>query len=176
MFWLDFVFRTISILHSGKEPKHLAGGFALGTIIGLTPTLCLHNLLVFCLILLLNVSIPAAFFGIFVFSGFAYLLDPMFHDLGYYLLVKVTVLKPFWTYLYNIPVAPLTRFYNTVALGSLVAALVLFWPVYFAFTHLVKLYQRHLAEKVEKLKIVRMIRANTLFQLYEKFRIKSMGA
>jgi uncharacterized protein (TIGR03546 family) len=175
MFWFDFIFRTIRILHSGQEPHHLAAGFALGSIIGLTPFLSLHNLLVFCLILLLNVDIPAAFFSIFVFSGFAYMFDPQFHDLGYYLLAKVEALKPFWTYLYNIPIAPLTQFYNTVVLGSLVTSLVLFWPIYFTFKKLVKLYQSHLAEKVDNLRIMQIIKGNALVQMYEKFKIKGMG-
>ncbi|EGO64600.1 TIGR03546 family protein [Acetonema longum] len=176
MVWLaDLIFRTFKILHSGNEPKHMAGGFALGSIIGLTPALSLQTLLVYCLILLVNVNIGAAFFSIFVFSCFAYLLDPLFHAIGYFLLVKVEFLTPVWTYLYNIPIAPLTRFYNTVVLGSLVVSLVLFCPVYLVFTKFVVYYQKHWAQRVEKLKIVQWVRANTLFQWYEKVTFKSMG-
>src|SRR5690606_33146185 len=101
MFWLNFIFKLIKTLHSKEEPHNIALGFALGSIIGLTPLLSLHNLLVFCIILVLNVSIPAAFFGIFCFGCFAYFFDPQFHSLGYYLLVEVEALQPVWTYLYN---------------------------------------------------------------------------
>jgi len=173
MFWLNFVSKLIGILHSGKDPRHLAAGFALGSIIGLTPFNSLHNVLVFLLILLLNVNISAAFFGIFVFSGFAFIFDPQFHSLGYFILVKMDYLKPCWTYLYNIPLAPLSRFYNTVVLGSLIVSLVLFFPIYFGFKHGVILYQRNLADKVNRLKIVQIIQGSNLFQLYNK--IKSLG-
>jgi uncharacterized protein (TIGR03546 family) len=176
LFWFNFLTKLISILHSGEEPKHMAAGFALGSIIGLTPLMSLHNLLVFCLIILLNVSTSAATFGIFVFGLFAYLLDPTFHNIGYYLLVKVEFLHPFWTYLYNVPIAPLTKFYNTVVLGSLVSSLLLFLPIYFGFKKIVKLYQIHCATKVDQWKIMKVIKGSNIVQFYQKVRIKSIGA
>ncbi len=175
MFWFNFLAKLIKVLHSGEEPKHLAAGFALGSIIGLTPLLSLHNLVIFCLIFLLDVSIPAATFSICVFSLFAYLLDPVFHNIGYFLLVKVEMLRPFWTYLYNIPIAPLTKFYNTVVMGSLVSSLVLFLPVYFGFKELVKQYQKHLAAKINQWKIVKVIKGSSIVQLYQKIKFKSLG-
>ena len=53
---------------------------------------------------ILNVNIAMAIFCIGVFSGFAYLLDPLFHDFGYYMLVDVSSLKGIWTSMYNIPI------------------------------------------------------------------------
>ncbi|HHU50393.1 MAG TPA: TIGR03546 family protein [Firmicutes bacterium] len=172
MFGLNVIFKLIKIFHSKEEPHHIALGFALGSIIGLTPFWSLHNLLVFILILLLEVSIPAAFFGIFFFSCFAHLCDPFFHHLGYFLLVEVEFLKPVWTYLYNIPVAPLTKFYNTVVLGSLISSLVAFFPVYFGFKQMVKFYQAKVAEKASRLKIVQILKANKIFQMYRKIKMQ----
>ncbi|MGE5581293.1 MAG: TIGR03546 family protein [Bacillota bacterium] len=173
MFYFNFLAKLISVLHSGEEPKHLAAGFALGSIIGLTPLNSLHNLIIFCLILLLNVSISAATFGIFVFSLFAYLLDPIFHNIGYFFLVKVEFLRPCWTYLYNIPIAPLTRFNNTVVLGSFVSSLVLLLPVYLGFKNLVLYYRIHYAEKVNQWKIMKIIKGSNLVQLYNKIKFNS---
>lgn len=177
MFWFNLFAKIINLLHSDDSPRSIAGGFALGAIIGLTPLMSLHNLFVFCLVLLINVSIPAACFGIFLCSGFAYLLDPVFHKIGYYLLVNVAFLKPFWTYLYNIPVAPLLRLNNTVVLGSLVTALLAFIPNYFGFKQVVCLYRLHLKEKVEQLKVIQFLKArsqaSTLYQTYMK--IRAMG-
>ena len=172
MFGLNFIFKLIKIFHSKEEPHNIALGFALGSIIGLTPFRSLHNLLVFILILLLDVSIPAALFGIFFFSCFAHLCDPLFHNLGYFLLVEVKFLEPVWTYLYNIPVAPLTKFYNTVVLGSLVISLAAFFPVYLGFKQMVKLYQAKVADKANKLKIVQILKANKIFQMYRKIKMQ----
>lgn len=173
MFWLKLVSKLIGILHSGKDPRNLALGFALGSIIGLTPLMCLHNLVIFVLILILDVSIPGMFLGVFIFNGFAFLLDPLFHNLGYYLLVEVEQLRPFWIYLYNVPFAPLTRFYNTVVLGSFIISLITLVPTYFLFKHSVRIYQERYAEKVLRLKIVQAVKGSNLVQLY--YKIKSIG-
>lgn len=172
MFWLNFIFKLIKTLHSKEAPHNLAIGFALGSIIGLTPLLSLHNLLVFIIILVLNVNISAAFFGIFFFDCFAYLFDAQFHNLGYFLLVKLEFLKPIWTYLYNIPIAPLTKFYNTVVLGSLLVSLVTFLPVYFGFKQIVKIYQLKVASKVNQWKIMKIIQGNNLYQMYQKIKLQ----
>ncbi len=172
MIWLNFVGKIFKLLHSDKTPRHLAAGFALGSIIGLTPLLSLHNLVVFCVIFLLNVSIPAAMFAMVFFELFAYLFDPFFHEIGYTLLVKTEFLRPFWTQLYNMPIAPLTKFYNTVVLGSFVTSLVTLIPIHFAFKYFVIYYRLHLAEKVENLKIVKLVKGSNLFQLVKRVQIK----
>ncbi len=172
MFWLNFIFKLIKTLHSGEEPRHIAAGFALGSIIGLAPFLTLQNAFVFIAILIFNVSIGAAFFGIFFFGCFAYFFDPQFHSLGYFLLVKVEFLKPIWTYLYNIPIAPLSKFYNTVVLGSFLISLVSFFPIYWSFKQIVKLYQSKLAAKVDKFKIMKIMKGNNLYQMYQKIKLQ----
>lgn len=171
MFWLNFIFKLIKTLHSKEEPHNLAIGFALGSIIGLTPFLSLHNLIVFMIILVFNVSISAAFFGIFFFGCFAYFFDAQFHSLGYFLLVRLEFLKPVWTFLYNIPIAPLSKFYNTVVLGSLLVSLVAFFPIYWGFKQIVKLYQLKIAAKVNRLKIMKIIQGNNLYQMYQKIKL-----
>jgi uncharacterized protein (TIGR03546 family) len=113
------------------------------------------------------------FLGIFVFNAFAFLFDPLFHSLGYYLLVEVEPFRSFWVYLYNIPIAPLTRFYNTVVLGSFVVSLITVVPTYFLFKHGVRIYQERYAVKIQQLKIVQAVKGSNLVQLY--YKIKSMG-
>lgn len=173
MILTKLISKLIKILHSDGTAHGIALGFALGAIIGLTPTLSLHNLIIFTIIFILNVSLPAVFLSILIFSGFAYLLDPYFHNLGYYLLVEVAPLKLFWTYLYNLPVAPLFRFYNTVVLGSLVVAVLAQLPLYLCSKYLVIYYRQHLKNTVEQLKIAKIIKGNKLVKLYQK--AKSLG-
>lgn len=172
MFFLNLIAKFISILHSGKEPRHLAAGFALGSIIGLTPMMSLHNVFVCILILLLNVNIPSAMFGLALFSAFAYLLDPLFHEVGYFLLTQVAWLTPYWTTLYNIPIAPLTRFYNTVVMGSLATSIVTLIPTYFGFKRLVVFYRSHWAEKVEQWHVMKVIKGSNLIQNLGRIRFQ----
>jgi uncharacterized protein (TIGR03546 family) len=172
MIWFSFISRLFSILHSDKDPRTLAAGFALGAVVGLTPLFSLHNLFIVCLILILNVSISGAFFGFLVFSAFSFIFDPQFHDLGYWILAKLELLRPLWTQLYNSPFTPLTRFNNTVVMGSLVVGLLLLIPIYFSFKKSVNLYQVHAADKVNRLKVVQIIRGSSLIQWYNRIRLR----
>jgi uncharacterized protein (TIGR03546 family) len=170
MFWLKLIRDFIKILREGQTPAQVAGGFALGSILGLSPNLTLQGILVWLVILVLDVNLSAAFVALTVFSLFAFLLDPMFHWVGFQVLVNVDALKSIWTTLYNAPIAPLTRFNNTVVMGSFLCALVLFLPVYFGMKKFVVAYRAHVGAKVEKWKVYQWVKRSTLVQWYEKLR------
>src|SRR5512140_3791405 len=86
MFWLKLVTNFIKILREGQTPAQVAGGFALGSILGLSPMLTLQGLLVWLIILVLDVNLSAATFSLGLFALIAYIFDPIFHRLGYFLL------------------------------------------------------------------------------------------
>src|SRR3990172_8008428 len=148
MLLLKLLQSLVKALHSDGTPGQLAAGLALGSILGLAPLLNLHNLAVFGLILILNVSFPGAMLGWAVFVPVGFLLDPVFDAVGRALLLDVTALRPLWTALYNVPVAPLTNFNKTVVLRSLVTALVLFVPLYFAARWGVARYRATVGERL----------------------------
>jgi uncharacterized protein (TIGR03546 family) len=170
MFWLTFVRDLIKILRAGQAPWQVAGGFALGTILGLSPMLTLQGIFVWLVILVLNVNLTAALLGITICTLCAYLLDPLFHWLGYQILVNIDFLRGFWTYLYNAPLAPLTRFNNTVVMGSFIFALVAFAPVFWGMRRLLLAYRAHLGTKVERWKVYQILKRSTLVRWYEKLR------
>lgn len=170
MFWLKLIRDFIKILREGQTPAQVAGGFALGSILGLSPNLTLQGILVWFVILILDVNLSAALVALTVFSLFAFLLDPAFHWVGYQILANIDGLKAFWTMLYNAPIAPLTRFNNTVVMGSFISALILFLPVYIGMKKFVIAYRAHVGSKVEKWKIYQVIKRSTLVQWYEKLR------
>ncbi|HGY56006.1 MAG TPA: TIGR03546 family protein [Caldithrix abyssi] len=173
MLILKFLAKLIKILRSGATPGQIAAGFALGMIMGLTPLWTLHNFIVLLLLVVFNVNLSAAIFSFVLFSGFAYLLDPLFHNLGYFLLVNIPALKPFWTTLYNTPVIALSRFNNTVVMGSLVSALVLLPFAFWGMRSFVIIYREKWDPKLQKLKIVQMVKGSKLYGWYEK--IKELG-
>jgi uncharacterized protein (TIGR03546 family) len=170
MFWLTIIRDFIKILREGQTPAQVAGGFALGSIVGLSSSVTLQGLLVWLVIFAINVNLAAAFLAFTLFSLVAWLLDPLFHLLGYALLVDVGALRDTWTALYNAPVAPLTRFNNTVILGSFVASIVLAFPVYFGMKRLVIAYRKHIGSKVEKLKMYQIFKRSALVRWYERIR------
>lgn len=170
MFWFNLIKSFINILREGQTPAQVAGGFALGTLIGFSPMLTFQGVLVWLLILVLDVNFAAALLALTACKLVAYLMDPLFHSLGYVVLVKIDFLQAFWTTLYNAPIAPLTRFNNTVVMGSFVVALILFVPVYFGMKQLVVAYRTHIHSRFEKMKIYQVLDRSKLVNYYRKYR------
>lgn len=170
MLTLKFILKFINLLNKEASPRALAGGMALGAILGITPFASLHNILIFILILMIRVNISAAILSWGVFALFSWFFDPFFNKVGYYLLVKTPALKPLWTTLYNTPIVPWTNFNNTLTLGSLVAALILFWPLYFILVWAVKRYRENILTTINKFKIVQVLKASKLFGLYQSYQ------
>jgi uncharacterized protein (TIGR03546 family) len=160
----------VKALHSEGTPGQVAAGMALGSILGLTPLLSLHNLVVAALILMLNVSVPSATLGWAIAIPLGFALDPMFDALGRQLLLGTPALVPLWTALANLPVLPLSNFNNTVLLGSVVSALVLFAPIYFASRWAVRRYRETIGERVRNSAFYRALSASKLYGIYRLFR------
>ena len=160
----------VQALHSDGTPGQLAAGIALGSILGLTPLVSAHNAVVFGLIVILNVSFPGAMLGWALFVPVGFLLDPVFDAIGRMLLLDTPALTPLWTTLSNAPVVPLANFNNTVTLGSLVASLVLFLPLFFASRWAVTRYRATIGERVGQSKWYRAITASKLYNVYRLFR------
>jgi uncharacterized protein (TIGR03546 family) len=160
----------VKALHSDGTPGQVAAGIALGAILGLTPLLNLHNLVVVALIFLLNVSMPGATLGWALCTPLGFALDPLFDALGRRLLLETPALTPLWTTLANTPVVPLTNFNNSVVLGSVVASLVAFGPLFVASRWGVRRYRETLGERIRQSPLYRMVTASRLYNVYRLFR------
>ena len=170
MFWLKIVRDFIKILREGQTPHQVAGGFALGSIVGLSPVFTLQGFLVWVIILMLDVNLSAAILAFSLFSLVAFLSDPLFHWFGFQILVQIPLLQGFWTWMYNAPVAPLTRFNNTVVMGSFVAAILVAMPTYFGFKKFVVAYRASVGSRVARWKVYQIINRSTLVTWYRKIR------
>ncbi|MBN2012286.1 TIGR03546 family protein [candidate division KSB1 bacterium] len=170
MIIIKLISKFIKVLSSAASPNQIAWGFALGTIPGLTPINALHNAVVLILLIILNVNISSALFALLIYSLFAWMLDPFFHAIGYYVLAEIPALTSFWTSLYNAPIAPLTRFNNTVVMGSFLVAIALLIPHYLLFKWFVRKYRDTWNEKIKKWKITKAITGSKVVKLYLKFK------
>src|SRR5207249_7161124 len=78
MIFLKLLQSLVETLHSEGTPGQVAAGIALGSVLGLTPLLNLHNALAFALIVILNVSFGGAMLGWALFVPVGFPLDPAF--------------------------------------------------------------------------------------------------
>lgn len=163
---LKYVAKLLKALSSEASPNQLAGGFILGMIIGLTPVLSVHNLLILVLIIILKVNIGMAILAFLIFSGIAYLADPLFHSFGIWILEN-DGLQDTWTSMYNNELWAITKFYNTVVIGSFISALVLCVPMFPLTKVGVVQYRKHIHEKVMKTKFAKALKGTKLYSVYQ---------
>ncbi len=165
MLLLKLIQQLVAALNSEGTPGQVAAGIALGAVFGLTPLMNLHNLVLFGLALILNVSMAGVFLGWAVFVPVGFALDPLFNSVGMALLGAPS-LRGLWTTLYNVPVVPFTNFNNTVVLGSFVVWVVAFVPFFFLFRWLVARYRAVVYERLKKMRIFQIITASKLYTTY----------
>ncbi len=163
---LDMLAKLLKALNAEGSPTQISLGFAAGMIVGLTPLLNLHNLLLVFLVFLLRINLSAFFLSFAVFSGIAYLVDPVMDSIGEALL-RSSALNGLWVNLYNQDIWRLAHFNNTLTLGSLVSAVVLAIPLVFTSNFIVKNYRAHVLAWVRKTKFLQLLKASRFYRIYD---------
>jgi uncharacterized protein (TIGR03546 family) len=170
MLFLKLLQSLVKALNSEGTPGQVAAGLALGAVFGLTPLVNLHNLVLFALAIILNVSFAGVMLGWAVFIPVGFILDPLFDWVGRVLLEQVPALQPVWTWCYNQPVVALTNFNNTVVLGSFVVWVVLFVPLFFLGRVGVARYRATIYARLQRTRLFQAVKASKLYNLYLLFR------
>lgn len=160
MFFLKLLKQIVVIFQTDISPNQVAWGFALGAILGLVPNMFM-KLVLFIVIMMFRVNVSAAFLAWAVYEILSFALDPLFDVIGFYIL-NIGSLNGFYTWLYNLPVVPFTKFNNTVVMGSLIVGIILIIPNMLIAKKLLVYYRTHLREKVSKWKIVKILSATIL--------------
>ena len=162
---LNSIAKLLKLLNAESDPSQLSMGFVVGMIVGLTPLWSLHNLLLTFLVFLFRINLSAFILSFTLFSGIAYLADPLMDQAGVSLLTS-PAMHDFWTQLYNQAFWRLTHFNNTLTLGSLVVAIAIAIPMFFVSNFIIRKYRQHLLAWVEKSKLVQIIKGSRLYRLY----------
>ncbi len=165
---LKQLFAFIKLLNSDTGNISLAAGMTCGFILGMTPVLSLHSLLVFLFLFFFRIQIGAALTAAFFFKFTAFLLDPLFHMVGSKVL-EMESLQPLLTQLYNIPIVPFTRFNNSIVMGSAVITFALSPFVFILSQILVNKYREVIVARFKTTKLWKAIEATKFYQWYYKY-------
>jgi uncharacterized protein (TIGR03546 family) len=165
---LKQLFAFIKLLNSDTGNISLAMGMTCGFILGMTPTLSLHSLLIFLILFFFRIQIGAALITAFFFKFVAYILDPAFHAVGSQVL-EIESLKAFYTTLYNLPIIPFTRFNNSIVMGSAVITIALSPLVFLVSQFLIVKYRVTVLARFKQTKIWKAIEATKFYQWYYKY-------
>jgi uncharacterized protein (TIGR03546 family) len=161
MFFLRPIRFFFKALITDNTPSQLALGFALGMVIGLVPK---GNLIAISLMIVLSairVNLGMGMLSAFEFSWAGVLLDPFTHRIGEALLTT-DQLGSFWTGLYNQPMAPWTKFNNTIVLGSFVLGMTLLIPIFLIAKPIFRKYTPDWSERLQKFKLVQVLHGTEL--------------
>jgi uncharacterized protein (TIGR03546 family) len=158
--------KLLRVLNSETDPGQISLGLCFAMILGLTPLLSLHNLFVLLLVFILRVNLSAFLLGLALFTGIAYLLDPLFHLFGLAVLTAPS-LADLWTSLYQSVWWRLEYFNNSIVMGSLLFSIAMFVPVLLLSNLLIRRYRQHVLVWVQKSRLMQMFKASKLYQTYE---------
>ncbi|UCD11210.1 MAG: TIGR03546 family protein [Nitrospinaceae bacterium] len=157
------VLKVFKALNSNARPWQLSLGVVFGMLVGLTPLSSPHNLVVVFLAFIINLNLGLMILSFAFFSGVAYLLDPLFHSLGYGVLTAEG-LNDFWTRFFSCPVFLLGKLNNSIVMGSLLVSLALAVPVFLLFNVVVSQYREQIQARLKKYPILGSLK---IVKLYE---------
>jgi len=171
VYWIiKLVQSLVKALNSEGTPGQVAAGIAMGSCLGLTPLINLHNLLIVGVILFFRVSVPGAMLGWMIFTPVGFALDPVFDRIGRALIIEAEALHGFWASAYNAAVVALANPTNTIVVGSLVGWIVLAVPIYFGARFAVARYRATIYERYKDARFFRALRASKVYNMYRLFR------
>ncbi len=165
---LKQLFQFLKLLNSDTGTNQIASGLALGLFLGFAPFLSLQTFLVLFLVFFFRIQLGAAFLSAFFFKFVAYLLDPAADHLGRAVLESES-LRPLFVTMYNVPLLPLTRFNNSIVMGSMIVSLILVVPAFFLFKKLVLQYRIQVVARFKQTKFWKAFSATTAYQWYCKY-------
>lgn len=165
---LQQLFKFFKLLNSDTGTNQLASGLAAGIILGFAPFFSLQTFLVLFLVLIFRVQLGAAFLSAFFFKFVAFLADPAADLLGRWAL-ELEALRPLYTQLYQMPIIPMTRFNNSIVMGSLIVSLLLVVPAFFIFKKLILKYREVVVARFKQTKFWKVFTATTFYKWYVKY-------
>lgn len=166
---LSLLARLLKALNSEASPWSLAAAVVLGMFLGLTPLWRVHNLLILLAALIFRVNLALFIVAFGVFSGLAYLLDPLFHQWGLAIL-SADSWQGVYEAIYATAVGRVSQFNHTITMGSIVFSLLLS-PIVALVTHYIVVnYRRRIKAAFMRLKLVQFIRGSRFWQLYMDLR------
>ncbi len=160
---IRLVAKLLAVLNSNAKPFQVGAGIACGLLLALLPAANLFFAAAVLLVFLVRVHLGMTTLSFAAFSLVVPAFDRVLNELGRRLLT-MPALQGVLEAAYATPIVPLTRFYNTLVAGSLLAGVVLWAPVAFLSVLLVNLYRKHVHARIVNSKIVKTIMATPLIQ------------
>ncbi len=157
--------KLLKALNSEQSANQLAMAVSLAAILGLTPFLSLHNIVILLIALWFRVNLSLLIICYPLFSLIGFLLSSTFEATGL-MILQAPELTEFWNSFFNTLIGRWSNFYYAGVMGSFfistIAAIILF-PT---SRLLITAYRNKWLVKIEQLKLMRMLKATKFWNLY----------
>ena len=165
---LTLLAKLFSALNSESSIRQIALAIVLGFIVGLSPLLTLHNVVILFFVMFIRVHLGSFILSVGFFSGLSYLLIPLIVVVGEYLLTS-SILNGLFTMFYQLTLFKLAHWHNTYTFGAIVVGFLLAIPLYFISKTIIKNYRQHIMTFFEKFRVVKALKASKFYRLYLEF-------
>jgi uncharacterized protein (TIGR03546 family) len=161
--------KLISILNSKTKPEELAMGVVFGMFAGFLMGAPLNLIVIFLILVVINANISMFLFSMLIFKLLAFGVDIAGDKLGYAVLTT-GFMKTAGKAMLSMPLVPFTKFNYTVIMGDLIIGIVLIPFLWIGTIKFVDYYRTHIQAKVDKFKVVKMIKMSGFYDTYKSFR------
>lgn len=162
---LTILVKLLKALNSEQSPGQLAVAISLAIILGFTPLVSLHNLLIVLIALWFRVNLSLLILSYPLFALIGYLLSPIFESIGLSIL-QMPSLLPLWESFFNTLIGRWSNFYYAGVMGSFTVGFLLAVFMFPLVKYAVVAYRHKWLTKIDQFKVTKMLKASRLWQLY----------
>lgn len=152
-----WIIKSITAINANNRPGEIAAAITIGLMLGLIPAGNITWFVLFGMTLFLKINFGMEMIVLAIVKPFAHLLDPFFDVIGYNILTTKS-LEGIFTQWYNTPIVPYTGFNNTAVVGSIIAMIILFIPLWFLFRTLINQYRAGVRDRILASALVKKIK------------------
>lgn len=165
---LSHFIKLLNVLNSETAGWQISAALVLALFIGIAPIFSPFNLIALLIVCLVRINISSFLLGYIVFSLIGILCSGLINQMGEFILTQ-PALETLFTAMYQSEFLRLLAFNHTGVMGALVVALGLAVPLYLTSEFVVRHYRQQILQWVAQLKIVKILKASSFYQLYQKF-------
>ena len=163
----SYVKKLVSSLNSNAHPGDVAHAVSCAILLAFVPKGNLLWPLLFSVTIFMRMNKPAFLLSFALFSVTVPFADVFVERLGYAIL-GTGFLRPFFSSIFDVPFVGLTRFNNTMVMGSLAAGAAAYAPTYFAVRSLIGVWRTKVQPIVVKSKLYKALSGIPIVKLVFK--------
>lgn len=103
-----------------------------------------------------------------ILAFIARMIDPLADRVGQHIL-EAHALRPVFGAMYNMPIVPLTRFNDSVVMGSFLIALIAMVPSFFLFRYAIRCYRVTVVARLKNTRWWKLMQSTAFYKWYVKY-------